>query len=136
MIEPTWVLLAIAVAVTASVLSGKIDALGGLTGGGVTIVLYAGIGELGIGLIGSFFVLGTAASVWKLRDKRALGLAEDQNVQRSWPHVLANSGVSALIALFVWLEPAYIAIGYLLISACFAAALVAYFFVKNCSISV
>ena len=123
MIEPIWVLIAIAIAVMASVFSGKIDVLGGLLGGGVTFVLYAGIGWLGIWLIGSFFVLGTAASIWKLRDKQALGLAEDRNVQRSWQHVLANSGVSALIAMFVWLEPAYVATGYLLISACFAAAL-------------
>ncbi len=74
MIESTWVLLGVVIAVTLSVISGKIDVPGGLVGAGITYVLYAGIGGLGILLIGSFFVLGTAASLWRLRDKRAWGL--------------------------------------------------------------
>lgn len=121
--DDVWVILVIIGAIAVSVFSSKIDAPGGLAGGGITYLLYLSIGWFGIVLMGFFFALGTAASLWKLRSKQEMGLAEDHNGRRGWPHVIANSGVSGLLALAAWLAPAYQATGSLLIAACFAAAL-------------
>lgn len=121
--ESTGVLLFIVVAVAASVLSRKIDTVGGLSGGLITYGLFLAAGGLGVMLIGGFFVLGTLASVWKLRQKDALGLAETRNVRRGWRNVVANAGAAGLVAAAVvghWLDTAT---GQILIAAAFASAL-------------
>ena len=115
--------LIIAGLVAISIFSGKIDLPGGLVGGLMTCLLFLGAGWLGVLLIAAFFVMGTLASLWKLRKKEAMSIAEAHNVRRGWRNVVANSGVAGLLAAGAWLEPAYADTGCLLISACFAAAL-------------
>ena len=101
----------------------KIDTAGGLVGGAIAYVLYRGVGWLGISLIGTFFVLGTLASLWKLRQKETLGVAEARHAQRGWRNVVANAGVASIIAGVSWMYPEYNALGELLAAAAFAAAL-------------
>lgn len=124
MMHPDYfVLLFLVVAIAGSVLSGKIDLAGGLVGGGIAYVLYAALGWFGIFLIGGFFGLGTAASVWKLRQKSRWGVAEARNARRGWRNVIGNAGAAAAIALIVLGWPEHTSVGGLLIAACFAAAL-------------
>ncbi|MEQ9440550.1 MAG: DUF92 domain-containing protein [Cyclobacteriaceae bacterium] len=113
----------IVVAVILSIASGKIDLPGGISGGLITLLLFASISYLGIVLIGVFFVAGTAASLYKLKTKRQWGISEGKSGKRSWKNVLSNSGVAGMIALIdVWL-PNLILCDSVLIATCFAAAL-------------
>jgi uncharacterized protein (TIGR00297 family) len=81
------------------------------------------MGWLGIFLIGGFFVLGTAASRWKVHRKARYGVAEERGGQRSWRNVLGNAGVSLVLSLMVIGWPASASVGSVLIAASFAAAL-------------
>lgn len=113
----------LATAVVASVLSKKIDLAGGIVGGLFAYLLYAALGWLGIFLIGGFFVLGTAASRWKIRQKAQRGVAEARNARRGWRNVVGNAGVAAALALLVLSGLGSAELGSLLVAACFAAAL-------------
>ncbi len=118
-----YVLAFLAIAVIISVLSKKIDGAGGLVGGLFAYVLYAALGWLGIFLIGGFFVLGTAASLWKIRKKTHWGVAEKRNARRGWRNVVGNSGVAATLALLMLGGPMGTELGGILVAASFAAAL-------------
>ena len=48
----------------------------------------------GLALLGLFFGLGTAASGWRVADKRRLGLAEENKGRRTAGQVVANAGVA------------------------------------------
>ncbi len=118
-----YVLIFLLLAVISSILSKKIDPAGGLLGGMIAYTLYAALGWLGVFLIGGFFVLGTAASVWKIRKKTHWGVAEQRNARRGWRNVVGNAGVAAAVALLVLAWPGFIAVGSVLIAASFAGAL-------------
>ena len=120
--EP-YVLVFLAIAVISSVLSKKIDLAGGLLGGLFAYLLYAALGWLGIFLIGGFFVLGTAASLWKFRKKAQWGVAEARNARRGWRNVVGNAGTAAVLALLVLAGLGSAELGSMLIAASFAAAL-------------
>lgn len=92
-------------------------------GGLITYLLYAALGWLGIFLIGGFFVLGTAASGWKIRKKAHWGVAEERHARRGWRNVVGNAGVAAGLALVVLGWPQRVEMGSILIAASFAAAL-------------
>ncbi len=118
-----YVLAFLAIAVVISVSSKKIDLAGGLVGGSFAYLLYAALGWLGIFLIGGFFVLGTAASRWKIHRKAQWGVAEKRNVQRGWRNVVGNAGAAAALALLVLSRLGSVELGSLLVAASFAAAL-------------
>ena len=120
--EP-YVLVFLAIAVISSVLFKKIDLAGGLLGGLFAFLLYAALGWLGIFLIGGFFVLGTAASLWKIRKKAQWGVAEKRNARRGWRNVVGNAGAAAVLALLVLAGLGSAELGSMLIAASFAAAL-------------
>ncbi len=86
-------------------------------------MLYAALGWLGVFLIGGFFVLGTAASLWKIRNKAQWGVAEARRAQRGWRNVAGNAGVAAALALLILRWPIGTELGSVLVAASFAAAL-------------
>jgi uncharacterized protein (TIGR00297 family) len=100
-----WAMLLIAGLTLGSLLSGKIDLPGALTGGVLTSLMWLGASWLGIGLIFSFFVLGTLVSLWKKQEKERLGLAQEDGGKRSFRHAFANGGVAGLCGLLAWLLP-------------------------------
>ena len=120
--EP-FVFAFLATAVVVSVLSNKIDLAGGTVGGLFAYLLYATLGWLGIFLIGGFFVLGTAASLWKIHRKAQWGVAEQRNARRGWRNVVGNAGAAAGLALLTLSGTISAALGSVLIAASFAAAL-------------
>lgn len=118
-----YVIVFLLLAVISSILIKKIDLAGGLLGGIFAYAMYAAQGWLGILLIGVFFLLGTAASMWKFQKKSRWGVAEKRNARRGWRNVAGNAGVAAVLALVVLVWPGFAAVGSVLMAASFAAAL-------------
>ncbi len=86
-------------------LTGKIDAPGAVIGGIIAACILLGAGMWGLVLLGAFFTTGTMASVWKMKAKQQIGLAEANNSKRSVKHAFSNGGISAICGLLAWLIP-------------------------------
>ncbi len=102
--------------------AGKLTIPAVWVGGVLGVSIYLGAGFLGLGLLALFFGLGTAASAWKVADKRRLGLAEANKGRRTAGQVLANAGVAGLLALCAWQFPAHAPLCRLMLAGSFAAA--------------
>lgn len=50
----------------------------------------------------AFFVMGSAASHWRVADKEARGLAQENQGRRSVRHALSNGGAAAFAGLMAW----------------------------------
>ena len=105
-----------------SVRRGKLTPNAAATGGMLGLLIYLGSGLAGLGLLGLFFALGTAASGWRGADKRRLGLAEENQGRRTTGQVLANAGVAAGLGLLAWLRPELAPLAGLMLAGSFAAA--------------
>ena len=116
------VLLFLALGMGYSARAGKLTIPAVWTGGALGLLIYLGTGFLGLGLLALFFGLGTAASAWKVADKRRLGLAEANKGRRTAGQVLANAGVAGLLGCYAWLYPAHAPLCRLLLAGSFAAA--------------
>jgi uncharacterized protein (TIGR00297 family) len=116
------VLLLLGVGMVYSVRAGKLTLAAAWTGGLLGLLVFLGSGFMGISLLALFFGLGSAASAWRVADKRRLGLAEDNKGRRTTGQVLANAGVAGLLGLFGWLFPAYASQVGLMVAGSFAAA--------------
>ncbi|MFC6225540.1 DUF92 domain-containing protein [Hymenobacter artigasi] len=82
--------------------AGKLTAAAAGTGGALGLLIYLGSGFAGLALLALFFGLGTAASSWRVADKRRLGLAEENKGRRTAGQVVANAGVAGLLGLLAW----------------------------------
>ncbi|MFD1467726.1 DUF92 domain-containing protein [Hymenobacter caeli] len=92
------------------------------TGGGLGLLIYLGSGFAGLALLALFFGLGTAASSWRVADKRRLGLAEENRGRRTAGQVVANAGVAGLLGLLAWQLPPHAPLARLMLAGSFAAA--------------
>ncbi len=90
---------------TYSVRAGKLTTAAAVTGGALGLLIYLGCGFTGLTLLALFFGLGTAASSWRVADKRRLGLAEENKGRRTAGQVLANAGVAGGLGLLAWQLP-------------------------------
>ncbi|HEX8328829.1 MAG TPA: DUF92 domain-containing protein [Hymenobacter sp.] len=100
----------------------KLTLAGVWTGGAVGACILLGAGYTGLTQLALFFALGTAASAWRVADKRRLGLAEENKGQRTAGQVLANAGVAAVLGLLSWRLAAFAPLGQLMLAGSFAAA--------------
>lgn len=116
------VLLLLGLGMGYSLRARKLTRAGAWTGGVVGLLIFLGTGYLGLGLLALFFGLGTAASAWRVADKRRLGLAEENRGRRTAGQVLANAGVAAGVGLVSWLHPPFASLGIYLLAGSFAAA--------------
>ncbi|WP_035567305.1 DUF92 domain-containing protein [Hymenobacter sp. IS2118] len=105
-----------------SVRAGKLTTAAAATGGVLGLLIYLGGGFTGLGLLGLFFALGTAASGWRVADKRHLGLAEENKGRRTAGQVVANAGVAGLLGLLAWRLPTAAPLAGLVLAGSFAAA--------------
>jgi uncharacterized protein (TIGR00297 family) len=105
-----------------SFLKRKLTPAGVWTGGAVGVLILLGAGYTGLTQLALFFGLGTAASAWRVADKRRLGLAEENKGQRTAGQVLANAGVAAVLGLLSWQLAAFAPVGQLMLAGSFAAA--------------
>ncbi len=101
----------------------RIDASGAITGGFLTACMLLGAGIWGLIILGAFFTLGSLASVWKMKLKQQLGLAEPNKAKRSAVHAFSNGGVAALCGLLAWLFPAHAALFQTMLAASMASAM-------------
>lgn len=105
-----------------SVRAGKLTTAAAATGGALGLLLYLGSGFAGLALLALFFGLGTAASGWRVADKRRLGLAEENRGRRTAGQVVANAGVAGLLSLLAWRYPPAAPLAHLMLAGSFAAA--------------
>lgn len=101
-----WVAVAIAVAAIVTVLWKKMDVPGAVAGFFIALAIYLGGGFQRLILLLAFFVAGSLASRWKIRQKQEAGIAEPNKGRRSINNALANGGVAAICGLLAWLQPA------------------------------
>lgn len=116
------VLLLLGLGMFYSVRAGKLTTAAAGTGGVLGLLIYLGSGFGGLVLLALFFGLGTAASGWRVADKRRLGLAEENKGRRTAGQVLANAGVAGVLGLLAWQIPAYAPLAHLMLAGSFAAA--------------
>jgi uncharacterized membrane protein len=86
----------LAVAAFISVLLRKLTVAAGLSGCIVGLLIFAGAGYTGVVMLAVFFLLGTFATSWGLRQKQRTGLAEYDKGKRTAGQVAANAGVAAI----------------------------------------
>jgi uncharacterized protein (TIGR00297 family) len=116
------VLLLLGLGMGYSIRAGKLTVIAAWAGGFLGILIFLGSGFTGLALLALFFALGTAASAWKVADKRQLGLAEENKGRRTAGQVVANAGVAGLLGLLGWYFPAYASLVQLMLAGSFAAA--------------
>lgn len=98
-----WLLLFILF--TVMIISVKKDKLtwpGAIAGGTIGFLIYFGARFTGIAMIGSFFLLGTLATSWKINMKYKLGASEMNSGRRTAGQVIANGGVAGVAGLLSW----------------------------------
>ncbi|GGE95248.1 DUF92 domain-containing protein [Hymenobacter cavernae] len=105
-----------------SVRAGKLTAAGACIGGVLGGLLFLGAGFTGLAMLGAFFLLGSAASGWRVEEKRSAGLAEENKGRRTTSQALANGGVAGMLGLLSWLQPSFAPVLQLMIAGSFAAA--------------
>lgn len=105
-----------------SIRAGKLTASAAWTGGLLGVFIFLGAGFTGLALLALFFALGTAASAWKVADKRQLGLAEENKGRRTAGQVWANAGVAGVLGLLSWQLPAHAPLLQLMLAGSFSAA--------------
>ena len=105
-----------------SVRARKLNVTGALTGGVLGFAIFLGAGLPGLVMLGTFFIVGSVATSWKLTDKIAAGLAEANKGRRTAFQVMANAGVAGLAGLLAWLYPGQADLFQLMLAASFASA--------------
>ena len=105
-----------------SIVSGKIDRIGGIGGGLMAWMIFSGSGLAGLSLLFLFFVLGSLASRFGFGRKEELGLEQENRGQRSLRHAISNGGVAAICGLLGWLHPEQAPFYGLLVAAALASA--------------
>lgn len=101
----------------------KLTLWAALAGGMCALLVYAGAGFTGVFMMTAFFVAGTAATSWRLKDKQKLDTADRDHTGRKASQVLANVGVAAVAGALAILFPPYAELWALAIAACFSSAI-------------
>ena len=121
--QNSWVVIALlTLGMVLSVAARKLTVMGAITGGMLGFAIFLGSGYTGLIMLGVFFLLGSAASSWKLKFKQNQGLAELNKGRRTAGQALANAGVAATLGLLVWLFPENAGLFRVMVAASFAAA--------------
>jgi len=96
------VLLILLFGVIASIRLKKLTVPAGITGGVLGWLVFAGGGFTGLGMLAAFFILGTAATSFRKKEKG--GVAQ---TTRTMGQVVANGGVAALAGLVALVFPVH-----------------------------
>lgn len=118
-----WILLVIlCIGMFISVRTGKLTIAGALTGGLLGFFIFLGAGYVGISMIGVFFILGTAATSWRISWKISQKVAEQDKGKRTAGQVFANAGVAGISGLLTLAYPEGVHILRLMMAAALASA--------------
>jgi len=93
----------------ASIRLKKLTVSAGIAGAVLGWLVFAGGGYTGLGMLATFFIMGTAATGWQQARKSGLPGNKDGHAQttRTMSQVLANGGVAALAGLGILTLPAH-----------------------------
>jgi uncharacterized protein (TIGR00297 family) len=105
-----------------SVLSRKLTLPATLAGGVIACLIFLGAGYMGVAMLATFFILGSAATSWKLGLKQQLGFAEKNKGRRTTTQVMANGTVAAITGLLAWLYPSQKNLFLVMMATSFASA--------------
>ncbi|MDG6909384.1 MAG: DUF92 domain-containing protein [Nitrososphaerota archaeon] len=97
-----FVVVAVALA---AVLLNTIDARGFLASAAVGFAVVYGGGMPWFIIVGLFFILGVAFTLYKYGYKKRIGGAQGKGGARNWPNILANGGVASLVAVWNFFAP-------------------------------
>ena len=103
-----------------SIKKKKLTIQAAIAGGLMGLTVFVSVGYSGLILLGSFFVLGVAATSWKKDRKR--GGEESLPQTRTVAQVFANGGVALLLSVLALIFPEKIRLLFVLIAASLAAA--------------
>jgi uncharacterized protein (TIGR00297 family) len=115
-------LLVLIAIIIISVRTEKLTLAGALTGGAIAILIFVGAGYAGIFMLAAFFILGTAATIWKKKEKKQFKSATD-HTKRNSGQVLANGGVAAITGVLTWYIPAQTELLRIMMAASLASAM-------------
>jgi uncharacterized protein (TIGR00297 family) len=116
-------LLFLIAAATAAALLKKLTPAAAITGAVLGALIYFGAGFMGLSLLAGFFLLGTAATSWKKKEKLDIKGAAAHQTSRHSSQVLANAGVAALLSALVIAMPAHKHLLTIMIAAAMSSAL-------------
>lgn len=105
-----------------SILTRKLTTPGAWLGFAIGVLVFAGGGYTGIIMLCLFFVLGSAATGWKLKQKQELGFAEENKGRRTAGQVFANGGIAAILGSIAWYYPPQAHLLQLMMAGSLAAA--------------
>jgi len=105
-----------------SVITHKLNTTAAIAGTFVAVFVFFGASYTGIAMLATFFILGSAATSWKIKTKTQLGFAEKNKGRRTVGQVFANGGVAAITELLILINPAYENLFRLMMAASLASA--------------
>lgn len=118
-----WSLLPILIGgVLYSVIAGKLTIAAAITGALLAFLVFTGANYTGVIMMTIFFVLGSAATGWKINIKKQQGLAESNKGKRKASQVFANAGMPAILGLLAWKYPFKGDLLVMMMAASFASA--------------
>ena len=123
MIPPDLIVLLVLLAgIVFSIDRKKLTVPAALTGAIIGWLVYKGGGYTGLAMLTSFFILGTAATSWKKKEKMLIkGHAAHQST-RTAGQVIANGGIAGITGLAVLVFPYYEHLWQIMMAASLAAA--------------
>ena len=123
MIPPDLIVLLVLLAgIVFSIGRKKLTVPAALTGAILGWLVYKGGGYTGLAMLTSFFILGTAATSWKKKEKMLIKGHATHQPTRTAGQVIANGGVAAITGLAVLVFPYYGHLLQIMMAASLAAA--------------
>lgn len=95
---------------------------GAIAGGLLGLSVYTGAGFTGIALLGTFFILGTAATAFKKDWKETAGISQKSEGRRTAGQVLANGGVAGMLGIVILFSPQHASALQIALAASLASA--------------
>jgi len=101
-----------------SILARKLTVAAAFTGAIFALIIFSAAGYIGLAMMTTFFILGSAATSWQQHKKQAFAERAETGKGRSALQVLANAGAAAIAGLVSLCCPK---LGYLMLPAMAAA---------------
>jgi len=106
----------------AALWTGKLSVTATLVGGFLSVMIFFGVGWVGITMMAVFFIIGTGTTSWGRNHKELLGLAQESKGRRNAGQVLANGGIAGLLGLLAIIFQDKTELFILLVAAAFSSA--------------
>ena len=101
----------------------KLTLFGSLTAFLIGLIVYTGIGYLGLLMLILFFVFGTGATHWKVHKKNKFKVYQIQKNGRNALQVIANGGIAAFLSFLAILFPKFLGTLQIMVIGSISAAL-------------